>query len=290
MELLYWIPFLNWLTTDGRIDPSRIVAVSRGGADPWYSEVAAYYLDLFDHYSVGHIRAWHEERLRHPDTESHIGVHNDDREAFDLARDLVGERKVEWLHPMLMHRLFSPRWEWGAPGAVVSSRVDLRLLPVHHEPGLDLPESYVAVKGYFNRSFPRSDETTGVLEQIVSTLAEQTPVLFMRGGEDAGGHEPFLPSPDLPMRDVSSDLDPRRNLALQTEIVRGARALITPYGGFSFLGPFVATPTLALYSRPALSTIHLDAIERAGRRLSEGRKRLYKARHVGTLVGATEEE
>jgi hypothetical protein len=290
MEVLYWIPLLNWLTTEGGVDPARVVAVSRGGADPWYSEVAHHYLDLLDHHSPGEIRAWHEERLRHPDTESHIRVNRDDRDTFERVRELTGERKVDWLHPVLMHRLFAPRWEWGAPGSVVWSRTEQRVLPVHEEAGLDLPASYVAVKGYFNGSFPESERTTQVLERIISTLAEQTTVVFMRGGEDAGGHQPFVPASGLPVLDLSEDLDPRRNLTLQTHVVRGARALIAPYGGFSFLGPFVQTPTLALYSRPGLSTMHLDAIERAGRRLSEGKKRLYKARHIGTLEAARAEE
>src|SRR5947207_314256 len=48
-ELLYWIPLLNWLTTVGGVDPARIVAISRGGADPWYSEVDGVYIDLHDH-------------------------------------------------------------------------------------------------------------------------------------------------------------------------------------------------------------------------------------------------
>jgi hypothetical protein len=35
-ETLYWVPFLNWLKTAFHIDPSRVVAVSRGGVGSWY--------------------------------------------------------------------------------------------------------------------------------------------------------------------------------------------------------------------------------------------------------------
>ena len=286
MELLYWIPFLNWLTTQGGIDPARVVAISRGGADAWYADVARKYHDLYDDYSPAEVRLWHEDRLRHPDSESHIGVHNHDRDAFRRARELTGAKKSDWLHPMLMHRLFAPRWEWGAAGTVISSRTEQRLLPARDEQRVDLPESYLAVKAYFNESFPATDENREVLEQVVSTLAQQTPVLLVRGLEEAGGHEPYTPPPGLDVRDVSKQLDARRNLSLQTQIIRGARALISPYGGFSFLGPYTQTPTLALYSAPRLTTVHLDAIDRVARRLSEGRKRLYRARHVGTLQGA----
>ena len=115
MELLYWIPFLNQLVSEHGVDPARVVAVSRGGAEPWYADVAGGYVDLLDHYTADEIRAWHEERLRHPDTESHIRVRGHDRAAFELAREQAGGGNTEWLHPVLAHRLFAPRWERGAP-------------------------------------------------------------------------------------------------------------------------------------------------------------------------------
>ena len=33
-ELLYWIPFLNWLCEQG-LDSRRFIVVSRGGTAPW---------------------------------------------------------------------------------------------------------------------------------------------------------------------------------------------------------------------------------------------------------------
>jgi hypothetical protein len=290
MELLYWIPLLNWLTTKGGIDPARVIAISRGGADAWYADVAGEYYDLFDEYSPAEVRLWHEHRLRHPDSESHIGVHNHDRDAFRRARELIGAKKADWLHPVLMHRLFAPRWEWGAAGSVISSRTAQRALPDRDGGGLDLPESYLAVKAYFNDSFPGTEKNREVLEEVISTLAQQTQIVLVRGLEEAGGHEAYTPSPSMAVRDVSKQLDPRRNLTLQTQIIRGARAFISPYGGFSFLGPYTGTPTLALYSSPRLTTIHLDAIDRVARRLSEGRKRLYRARHVGMLQASPGQE
>ena len=46
-ELLYWIPFLNWLVDQG-LDPSRLVVVSRGGAAPWYRHLTTRYIDVLD--------------------------------------------------------------------------------------------------------------------------------------------------------------------------------------------------------------------------------------------------
>ena len=50
-EALYWVPFVRWFAHQYRIDPQRLVVVSRGGAGGWYADVAhksVELLDLFD--------------------------------------------------------------------------------------------------------------------------------------------------------------------------------------------------------------------------------------------------
>ena len=48
-EVLYWIPFLRWVMAAFRLDPSRVVAVSRGGVGTWYDGIAAQYVEVWDH-------------------------------------------------------------------------------------------------------------------------------------------------------------------------------------------------------------------------------------------------
>ena len=50
-EVLYWIPFLRWFEDRYRIDPERVIAVSRGGVAGWYGDLAARYVEIFDHLS-----------------------------------------------------------------------------------------------------------------------------------------------------------------------------------------------------------------------------------------------
>jgi len=58
-------------------------------------------------------------------------------------------------------------------------------------------------------------------------------------------------------------MTPETNLDVQTRVIAGARALIGTYGGFSYLGPFVGTPTLAFYSHPTgFRFDHLDVARR----------------------------
>ena len=47
-ELLYWLPLLNWLTGVAGVDRERVVAVSRGGVEGWYGDVAGTYRDVED--------------------------------------------------------------------------------------------------------------------------------------------------------------------------------------------------------------------------------------------------
>src|SRR5436190_3768400 len=47
-ETLYWVPFLRWVKAAFRVDPSRVVAISRGGVASWYADVASRYVEIWD--------------------------------------------------------------------------------------------------------------------------------------------------------------------------------------------------------------------------------------------------
>ena len=55
-ELLYWIPFLNWVKTYRPFDPERMVVISSGGAGIWYQNITPNYIDLFDFYTPEQFR------------------------------------------------------------------------------------------------------------------------------------------------------------------------------------------------------------------------------------------
>ena len=65
-ELLYWIPFLNWVKTYRPFDPERMVVVSRGGAGIWYHE--------------------HHAELHRPVRLLHAGAVPDEERAIGCAR------------------------------------------------------------------------------------------------------------------------------------------------------------------------------------------------------------
>lgn len=289
MELLYWIPLLNWLTTTGGIERERIVAVSRGGADPWYSEVSGRYVDLLDHYTSDDVRTWREERLRRPDTELHVRIHGHDRRMFEIARELTGEEHVEWLHPVHMHRLFMPHWQGLDTADIIRSHTVQRPLPGDPAAAPELPETFVALKTYFSPSFPANDENRRILGRVIEELAERAPIVLLRSSAETESYDQFVPESDGLVQDVHDLLAPRTNLAVQTRIIRAAKVFVSTYGGFSFLGPYAGTPTVGLYSSTPFDVIDLDQIERVGRGLAGGGTRLFRARHVGHVPAGKRE-
>src|SRR5687767_906004 len=50
-ELVYWIPFLQWVKEYGELPASRLVVISRAGARPWYGHISTQYVDILDQVS-----------------------------------------------------------------------------------------------------------------------------------------------------------------------------------------------------------------------------------------------
>jgi hypothetical protein len=65
------------------------------------------------------------------------------------------------------------------------------------------------------------------------------------------------------IHDCSAWVTPQNNLAVQTALVAKARALVCTYGGFSYLGPMLGVPTLAIHTRDAFSPVHLAVLRAA---------------------------
>jgi hypothetical protein len=66
-------------------------------------------------------------------------------------------------------------------------------------------------------------------------------------------------------------MTPVHNLAVQTQVIRGARAFVGTYGGFSYLAPLCGVNTLAFYSHPGgFRFDHLDVAKRVFSGLGAG--------------------
>jgi hypothetical protein len=146
-ELLYWIPLLNWLTVEAGVDPERITAISRGGAGPWYANVAGRYLDVGD--------------------------------VEELPQDAA------LLEPSILSRLFSPRWDWGGGPARLRAHTLHRPLPDDGFPSPVAERPYVALHAPFGEWFPDTDDNREFLERLTGHLEPRARVVPF-SAEDGG--------------------------------------------------------------------------------------------------------
>ena len=228
-ELLYWIPLLNWLTAVAGVDPERVVAVSRGGVDAWYADVAASYRDLED----------------------------------DEPPANAGE-----LAPSLMAELFAPYWRFGS-AAPLRRHALHRLLP-DQDVTPPVKKPYVLLAGSFDASFPDEASSREFLARAARELSERANLALLDPPDGV----------DLPGEDVSELCRTPGGL---TQVVRGAEAVLAPFGDAAVIGPMVRTPTLVFYARGGFGVPHLHLLSRIARRLAGDDTPLLRTRHIETV-------
>jgi hypothetical protein len=261
-ELLYWIPFLREVLARHGVDSERVIAVSRGGAGPWYREVAGGYVDLLDHFEERELKRWLTERVESSRTQKQTSVGAFERHFLDRAGAALGDDAV-LLHPSTMYGLFMPFW--AGRRSVDAVRDWTRFEPLSHavtDGGAlrsELPDEYVAVKAYFSKPFPDTGENRAFLRRLLDSLTESGDVVLLSSGADVDEHTEYQGA-DVRVHMIGDLMTPANNLAVQTQAIAGARALVATYGGFSYLGPLLGTPTLSFHSTDNFKPAHLEVM------------------------------
>jgi hypothetical protein len=241
------VPFLRWFAEEFEVQPERLLIVSRGGTWSWYEPFAARYREVFDYVGPEEFRYRHDERVRDNGEQKQTREAPFERELLDRIARRTGTGDFVVLHPAWMYEVMNPFWWQHADESWVHRHTRYRRLPAPpRRDGGPLPESYIAVKFYFNDCFPKSDVNRALIRSVVHDLAQRAPVVSLttglaiddHGGFDVDGHGVTT----LPLH-----LDPRRNLHVQSAIVAGATAFVGTYGGFSYLAPLYGVPTTAYY-------------------------------------------
>jgi hypothetical protein len=273
-ELLYWIPFLTWARAHANLDPSRLYIVSRGGTGSWYRQLSTNYNDVFEFYSPEEFLRRNEERIVSQGGRlKHRDVSLFDKEIADRVARERGLEKYRLLHPSLMYRLFNFYWRQLAPISLVEHFTSYGRLPKQALGDLAsaLPAEYVAVKFYANGALPDTPENRAFVAQVVSELSQSSDVVVLNTGIRFDDHADYSPEVRARVHTVDHLMTPATNLDVQTRVIAGARALVSTYGGFSYLGPFVGTNTVAFYSHPTgFRFDHLDIARRVFSGLSGG--------------------
>jgi hypothetical protein len=249
-ELLYWIPFLAWFAQRFEVPRERLVVMSRGGTRDWYAHVASRYYDVFDYVGIGDFRARNQRRSAELGEQKQIAMTAFDRELLKPVLSAIDGHHRQILHPSTMFRVFRPYW-WGHTTADwVRRHARFRALSVPPQGELlsRLPREYVAVKFYYNDSFPATERNRAFARDTLHALRARGAVISLSTGLALDDHEGWEEEETLAAHGIRADLNPASNLALQTQIVANARAWVGTYGGFAYLAPFHGVPSTAYYS------------------------------------------
>ena len=271
-ELLYWIPFLNWVKTYRHFDPERLIVVSRGGVGSWYKDIGATYVDLFDFYTPEQFRAKNEQRLAEA-KQKHLLMSQFDREILKVVYQHIGSKGLETLHPMYMYRLFYPFWKQQMSIGLVDEFASFQRLPSIDTSDIAgrVPRDYIAVRFYFNESFPDTEENKLFVTSLLDTLTETNDVVLLNPDLHIDDHWDLKPGRNPRIFTVDDLMKPENNLAIQTKVISRARAFVGTYGGLSYLAPLYGVTSLAFYShRERFNVQHLELARRVFGRFKRG--------------------
>jgi hypothetical protein len=269
-ELLYWIPLLSWAAERYGLDRERMVAATRGGAGAWYGDLCARSIDAFDFYGPDEVRAFNERRRRETGSLKQLAIRDLEQELISHARAQMGGRQVTVIHPSVVYNLLAPFWARRRPIMSVERRSAFGPLPHHTLEQVapvdlsGLPRDYVAVKAYFSSCFPDTPGNRRFVTDLVERLARDSHVVLLSTRIRVDDHSDF--QEDLwsdRVHPVDHLMSPRDNLAVQTRLIAGARALFATYGGFSYLGPFYGVTSYSFYSHSNFNPAHFDVMGRA---------------------------
>ena len=281
-ELLYWIPFLNWLVEQG-LDPSRLVVVSRGGAAPWYRHLTTRYVDVLDLLTPEEFR----ERTAEGKRKQYSPSRDLDRELLDRIREDHGLRHAKHIHPAAMFRLFLNLFRERASLDVVDAFTSFRFLAPVEEAEADiraLPSDYIVAKFYFSKPFPDTPENHAFVRDLLQRVSARVPVVLLSTSVRLDDHHDFAATAASGIHIVDAHREPQKNLDRQTRIIAGARGFLGTYGGFSYLAPFYGVRSVSFFSRRTMfKPHHLELADRVFDRLLPGGF-LAMERHAIDLV------
>jgi hypothetical protein len=281
-ELLYWRPYVLRLLRSHRVDPARVTVVGRGGSGAWYAEYAGNAVDAFDLMPPDDVRQGGEVRMLRTGQRKQVDVDELDRELLHRAAPEAAP-----IHPLHMFWSWRFTWEGLRPPGETAGAGDFDPLPRGEVPAAvaeRLPPHFVAVKAYFNDCVPADNASRTRYAALVRRLAQDLPVVLLQPGFAADDHSDWSDGGEAVVR-IDDALRPETNLAVQAAVVARSVALVSTYGGFCYLGPFLDLPTASVGDVRGENPYHEHVLRAVRPRATYDRFALADSDGVAGFVG-----
>lgn len=270
-EALYWVPFLAWAADRYRVGPERMIALSRGGTQPWYTGIAGRYVEIFDLVEPAAFAVEAAARRDRGD-QKQMALSAFDHELIRLATARLGVRDAVVWHPGLMYQMFRAFWYGDRSLDFLLRHADFRRLQMTTPQVVaTLPAEYAAVKFYTGPALPDTEANRASLYDLVQRVAARMPVVLLDTAWSVDEHRDYAFEGLPGVTTLRPSLDPQTNLGLQTHVIAGARQFIGTCGGLAWLAPLLGVETLAVYEDDRYLTAHLYAAKYAYRRAGAAR-------------------
>lgn len=262
-EVLYWVPFVRWYTNHYHIDPSRVIALSRGGVAAWYNGIASQYVEQFDLLTPEDFTARNGARRGDADQKQLARSAFDD-EIVSRARARLGLETVSVCHPSAMFGLLRQFWLGNdslqhvldyTRYASIAAAAPVELPP--------LPDRFVAVKFYTGRALADTPAHRELLRALVERISRKYPIVTLHTNLALDEHEDYVFKNIPGVMSLDRWMTPQNNLAVQTEVIRRASRFVGTCGSVAWLAPMLGTDTLAVYADDHFLTSHLYAARHA---------------------------
>ena len=264
-EVLYWVPFLRWLMDAHGIPRDRVIAVSRGGLEDMYDELAGRYVDIFDLMTPAELAAANAQRQA-----QHEGGGRKQTGTSGLETDLVERVKGHLsvpdavvCSPALLFRMFRNVWHGNLPADVFATHTRYVTKTWAPVPLKGIPGDFVAVKLYAGPALSTADRTRAAVRALVEQTARVAPVVLLDTELGLDEHRDFDLRGLANVTSAGALMQPRTNLGVQLSLIARSRFFLGTCGGLAWVAPFLGVPTVAVYDTDAMLAPHLLLARRA---------------------------
>lgn len=249
-EALYWTAFVEWLIQDFKIDRTRMIPISRGGAGAWYGCPQG--IELYAMRTPQQIRVQQRSEVMTTGLFKQESFNAFDRQ---IIRDVVETLKLKRyhvLHPAWMYHLLATFWTGHTGIEWVGKRLRFRTLDSPALPdSIKLPQQFVAVRFYARPTFPVHKLTNAFIGATLEELSSKYDVVILDHELFLDDHQDLTGTASGPrihhLSKLVDHLTPENNLAMTSGILGRSMGFVGTYGGFGQLALRMGKPSVTYF-------------------------------------------